>query len=238
MKSSILLPEAGNQAFLIWLRTKWKEYNPNTPLMVDIAKTVTDLRQFSNTMGDVSYPYAIMSVARVAIDTEKGGMSKRFHTIKGAVNSNTGRATMYRLTPVKVGLVMQFRTDNIEDIWNFVTLMYDTAPGPALTISETDSSFEFQCRANFTTDFDFPFESADNGNYMSIDTTIVMNSWMGTSEDVGVIRTVNVTVNDGTLFDNQLVIDEVDGKVYPIPLMKKEISYTDVFDSTKRKYER
>lgn len=228
----LYLSEAVASAFLTWLKEKWSRIS-DRPLGVAFCNSVEDIRGYSHQEA-ISYPYVVLAQAGVQLDTDRGGLSRRFGDIILGIDRARASALLGRLTPVKLGIGMAFRSDSRAEVETLLTLIYSSLPGPTLNLAFSDTGVVFRLRVSLPVDVDFSAASEDDGFRFTSELSVVLNSWMGSIRTTGLIRNIHVNVIDDTnLVNHELVYDENDDRKYPLPLVRRVISDTDRYNKTK-----
>lgn len=230
-----LLFKSTIRAFILWLENEWSQYS-DTKLGVALVRNMADLRSYERSTKELIYPFGLMALAQVSVNTERSGYGKRFQSIVTGVNTESHKAQVQHLTPVKVGLGMTFTTDDMNDMINFIQLCVDNAPGPTLVLQANGSGFAFESRVSISPDITVP--QADLGSpgkpYM-LEVSFVINSWMGMIVEQGLIKSVTATYKEATGPKLKTVsVDIVNGDVKDLSIQKLE--YTDLFDTSSKDY--
>jgi len=224
------LVSACQSAFGAWLRYKWTEYSSSS-LELNFVDYIEDIKSFTYKEGAPTFPYIVMANAGIQLDTDRGGLSRRFSPIEVGIDRESGKGRLFYGTPVKVGLGLEFRADDTNDVLSMITLLYNTSPGPSIVLQLNDTGFMFKLRAMYPTDMDFPVAKQEDGEYTKMSVAIVVNSWIGKMEEIGTIKRINVRLLDSTKI-SELQYDETVDKWVPSTLFEKEITPTTAFASS------
>lgn len=196
------LHQAIVSATVRWLSLKWYDFSVNAldrPLKVAVVDTPNAIRSFRRATGDdaLSYPFGLMTLVRLSLDTERGGFNKRFNNIGLSKDSRDVTAMVRSLTPVKMGLGLSLRTDRLDEVMAFSSMIFNHAPGPVLVIKD-NYSFQYESRLFFDTDIDITEpESSEDGKKFVINFVISANSWDGVITNTPLIRNMQVSFNEG-----------------------------------------
>jgi hypothetical protein len=234
LKTTLKLVDATLSAYQRWLRDTWAVYSKN-PLYVTTSDSVTSIKQLVYESNDVQYPTVILAPAGIQLNTDRAGLRSRYTSITGVKDYDKKTAVLYNLTPIKAGYGMQVRSDSMDDLMLFSSMIYQAMPGPSIIIQHK-GGFEFESKISFPTDLDITSNS-DPNKFFSIDMSIVFSSWLGIFDTVGLIDTLKFQYR---IFDTiktmELVYDE-DLKEYLPPVEQTQVStYTDSFDTSSPLY--
>jgi len=230
-----LLFKSTIRAFILWLENEWGQYS-DTKLGVALVRNMADLRSYERSVPELIYPFGLMALAQISVNTERGGFGKRFQSIVTGVDTETNKAQIQRLTPVKVGLAMTFTTDDMNDMLNFVQLCVDNAPGPTLVLQANGSGFAFESRVSISPDIAIPqADLGSPGKPFQLEVSFVINSWMGMIVQQGLIKSITATYKEATGPNLKTVsVDIANGDVQGLSV--QELNYTDPFDTASKNY--
>ena len=216
-------------AFMLWLENEWSRYDNNDSLNVALVPNVEYIRQYRR-LAQVEYPLGLMAMASINIDTEKGGFGKRFQNHERGRKQEDGTAFLANTTPVKVGCLFRFVSDNLDHILSLSSVFVDNNPGPSMVLKGNETGFRYECRVNINPDMEIPpLESGEDGKKYVIDTSIVMNSYMGRIRNAPLIKKIAVDYKT-TSRENTLNLDLNAGQV--IDLERRTLNYKQLFDTT------
>lgn len=217
------LVNACQMAFLQWLGTVWKRFSART-LTSEFVPSLDNLKAFTYSKGPPVYPFVLAAYAGIQLNTDWGGLNKRFAPIEAGRDMETGVGRHFIATPVRVGMGMQFRYDDDADVQSILTLLYSTAPGPSLVLAMADTGFQVMCRANYPPDLEPSISSSEDGKYGKLEISVVINSWMGQYHDASLIRRISVRTFDSMPTNGELQYDQELKRWYPIPVIEKEFT--------------
>lgn len=229
IESSLLL-KTSIAAFMRWLENEWTRYDDNDELNVGLVPNVEYLRQYAR-LSEVTYPFGLMTIAQISIDANKAGFGKRHISLETGRKPEDGTAYISNLTPVQTGCLFRFVTDNLDHVMSLSSIFIDNNPGPSLVLQGNATGFKFECRANINPDLDIPpLDSGEDGKKYVIDTTIIINSYMGRVHNVPLIKNVDIHYRESHNQTSSLSMDVKNGTV--IDLEKRTRSYLEMFDKT------
>lgn len=224
--------QAGINAYLNWYALMWTKYS-DRPLKTAFVPNVQDMRKAKDIMKDVKPPMLLASIARLEINEVMGGGAKKFHKIVTGIDQRKGTSVVRTLTPIRMGLLTNFRTDQGPDISKFIQMMLNSYPGTTFYF-EDDTGLRIACRVYVDSGADFPQSDISNaGDMFLLEPVVSMTTYIGTREDMGLIRDIRVTWSEGkggilTTMSKDLQT----GEFRKMDSEDTNIKYTDPFDST------
>lgn len=230
---NLFLSKACQSAFVMWMQNKWLQFRGNSErnLNLQIVPTLEDLKSFKHQQGNPTFPYGLIAVAGTQLNTDWGGYTRRFSHIMLGKDIESGLGRISQLVPIKLGYGMSFRSDDLNDLNDFLTLLYSTSPGPYLNLMMQETGFTIGFKTTYPPDMDFAFQSSEDGKYHKMDLSLVMNSWIGQYRDIGLIKTIIIKTYDKIPAEGKLELDTDDGEWYPKPLTEQEKTPATSFQS-------
>jgi hypothetical protein len=234
IETSIIV-QSSISAMVKWFEYNWlKHIDPaeyeTRKLDVVLTPSLTDLRQLKIIKdSSLTYPFCGISVARIAIDTEKAGYARR-HMISGiSRNLQDNSAYVRNLTPVKVGLAARFVSDNQADMYSLATMLINNSPGPSLVIRD-NQGFHYENRVFFDPEIEIPSQTSEtDGKYFNSEFVFSINSYVGTMSKQPLITNIKVDFLEGHGSVTQSIyLDIENGQVNS--LKEYNIRYSDLFD--------
>lgn len=217
-------------AFLLWLEVEWAKYTKEK-LSVSLVGNVADLRKIQDNTRTIRFPYVAVSLARIEINTDKGGLARRYNALTTSLDLARSKARVHRMTPVKIGFMAQFSTDNIDHVYTYASMLANNAPGPSFYL-EDDTGFRIESRVIYDTTFDIPqADISSPGDKFVVEVPAYVTSYVGTVEEIGLIREIKVSLVNGsdTIF-SKLQYDIKEKKINE--LQRFDLKYTDPFDKS------
>lgn len=222
-------PEAGILAFQTWWAEKWKNY-ASRKLTIGIIGNGVDLRKADDIWHTQQLPTMLITPARFEIDGERGGGAVRFRTLATGINEETGTVVLRKMAPVRMGLTCSFRTDNYKEVQAFAELLLNSYPGHTFYFQD-DTGFVVEARIYLDNGVDLPPMDVGNEDLFVIEMVISMTTYIGSREEKGLIRSIEVRFLEGTGAPNVTIgVDVNTGAV--IPLEDLSLTYTGPFDTT------
>lgn len=217
-----------------WLLNVWqKSWGDNDELLtVNVTRNSEDMRALKDDLGNTpSYPYSTITIGNIDIDTDKGGMSKKFIPVVTGRSENSDMITSTNMVPVKIGLGVNFRTDNLDQVLNLAHILVFNAPRIVLRLSN-DSGFVYECGVSIDPALVIP--QADMG-YVSkefrFEFTLILSTWFLREKAMGVIRQVRFEMVDSGGVTTPLgTFDEI------TKLTERRLNYRDLFDKNSNRY--
>jgi len=220
-----------------WFEKTWvSEYGEDEVLGVELMRSPDDLRSLNaeltaNKGKKLSYPYATMTITSVSPDADKGGMSKKHLPIVTDRSENSDNITLTNQIPVQVGLMLNFRTDNLEQVIRFAHLLMFSAPRVRLSLS-AQSGFTWHCGLSIDPNLTVP--QSDMGypsKEFNFETSLILSTWMLRERVAGVIREIRLDVVDSGGVSRPL-------NDFPTleHLIQRRTRYTDIVDPTSNRY--
>lgn len=223
-------PEAGIAAFQRWWAMQWQLY-ASSKLNVGIIGSTADLRRGNDIWHNQKLPTMLITPARMELNPDRGGGASRFQVLATGVDTTTGKVVIRRMAPVRMGLTCEFRTDDYKEVNAFTQMLINSYPGTVFFL-EDDTGFRVECRVYLDNGVDLPMQAIEQpGALFVLNMVISMTTVVGTREEQGLIRSIEVRFKEGTGPSNiTLSVDAETGKV--IDLEELELTYTGPFDST------
>lgn len=230
-----IIVQSSISAMARWFEYNWLQYvhedeKETRKLDIVLTPNLTDLRQIKITKDtNLTYPFCGLSVARIAIDTEKAGYSKR-HLISGIsrhVQDNS--AYVRNLTPVKVGIAARFVTDNQADMFSLATMLITNSPGPSLVIRD-NQGFHYENRVFFDPEVEMPSQTSEtDGKYFNGEFVFSINSYVGTMTKQSLITNLTVDFLNGNNSTTESISLNVENKEVT-QLETYSRKYSDIFN--------
>jgi len=220
--------QAGINAYLNWIKLLWPSYCKRN---IDTAfvGNVMDLRKAKDIMKEVRPPYLLVALARIELNTDMGGGAKRFHTINTGMDISRSKSVIRHMAPVRIGFVTRFVTDKGDETVSLASLFLNNYPGTVFYF-EDNTGLRIGCRLNLDSSVDLPqADIGGPGDLYAIEPVISLNTWIGTTKEQGLVKTIKVNLNEGTggvistisLDVENGLVQDLDGKI---------LKYTDPFD--------
>lgn len=227
--SSVFL-EASYMAMLQWIETEWKKYEPDKSekLLVASVGNLNDLRKTQDVTRQISYPYVLFAFARIEPFLERGALARRYNQEYMRM-PKASKAIVRNCIPVKLGFMLQFKTNNLQHVLRFSEMLINNLPGPTFYF-EDEHGFRVECKANFDPSFDLPqADISAPGDSYTIEIPAYVTSYTGITFEQGLIKQIRIRYAATTGgADTTCLVDIKDGKV--LQFEKFEINYTDIFD--------
>lgn len=224
--------DASYKAVMQWMELEWKNYwpDPDESLLIASVGNLQDLRKAQDATREIRFPYAFFAFAKVEPYLEKGALARRYNQEYIRL-PKAGKAIVRTCIPVKLGFMLQFKTNNINHILAFAQMMINNLPGPTFYF-EDENGFRVECKANFDPTFDIPqADSAGIGDTYSFEIPAFVSSYTGITFEQGLIKRVilRYAVASGSRLD-PVLLDIENGRVSNFG--KYEIDYKDIYDKT------
>lgn len=216
-----------------WLMLSWKNnFGDDDALQTEVVRNVDDLRTYAEqtNTSKIAYPFSMLLLTNIGPDPDKGSLSWKNKPLVTGRSENSDSVTLSNLVPVRIGLGLTVRTDNLGHILNLAHLLIFSAPKVQLNLSN-DTGFVFQCSLNIDPELTIP--SADlsfPSKEYRFDSTMFINTYLLRQKVQGVIRKVKFDMVDyrGTTALGEFeTLDE---------LVSRELKYTDIVDSASTRY--
>lgn len=235
-KPSIDLLLASLGMLSAWLSKSWEMYDARgSRLTVDLARSAEDARSLlrGSPDGEIRYPYCIGVLAALDADTARGAYSRKY--IDVVTNQDKENVQLENLTPVRLGVLLNFRSTSIEDVLRFAHIFITSAPRVAINLSDESTDFIFECGIELEGSVALP--QADMGHpakHFSYDTTAIITTYTGMIRNASVIKTISMDIVNKTHPSvNQIKLSDLED-LELIATNKKR--YTDLFDTTSQHY--
>ncbi|QXV74106.1 hypothetical protein [Rhizobium phage RHEph12] len=235
MKKEYVSPyiQAGIKAYIDWFSMEWKKYVPEKgrELIGVLLPNITDMRKEQDTKQKITNPRLKVALARIEQNGERGAAAKRYHATNTMIDRTAGRAIVRRLVPCRVGFVTNFVTDRADEVEKFAQMMLNNYPGPTFFF-EDDVGFRVECRCYLDQGVDFPqADSSGPGDLYTVEPVVSLTTYIGTVEETGLIRKINVRLNEAIGSILTTVHFDVDNGLVQA-LEPETLTYTGPFDST------
>lgn len=235
-KPSIDLLLASLGMLSAWLSNSWKQYDAKeSELTVDIARSLDDARSIlrGSPNGEIKYPYCIGVLVNLDADTSRGAYSRKLVDV--ITNQDRESVQIENLTPVRMGVMLNFRSTSIEDVLKFAHLQITNAPRVAIRLSDESTDFVFECGIEIEGSVALP--QADMGHpakHFSYDTTAIITTYTGMMRNASVIKSIRMDiVNKSNPSTGQIRLDSMEDLEV---LASTRKHYTDLFDPSSQHY--
>lgn len=184
-----------------WLQNKWNtEFQEDNDALPEIklVRSTDDLRTYKEESADnkLQYPLIMLILTSIGPDTDKGGFGKRFLSRQTGRTENNEQVEISNLLPVKLGLGLTLRTDDLDDLIKIAHILMFSAPKIVLRL-RNDLGFTFEISVNIDGELTIP--GADMGfpsKEFRFETSLFIQGYLIRSRMQGVIRKVVMDVVD------------------------------------------
>lgn len=222
--------EAGARAYLRWVQMLWTQYSKRQ-LKTAYVGNVDDMRKFKDVVKDVIPPLLSIAFVRLELDQTRGAGARKFNRVLTGIDRNRGKSVIRRLTPVRLGFTVRFKTDDGREAVSFAQMMLNAYPGMTFYF-EDNLNFRVACRLHLDEGYDLPPADISNaGDLYTMESVFSMDTYIGTVEEQGLIRSIQVRYSAGTGgVATTIFVDEATGKI--TELEESDLEYTGPFDKT------
>lgn len=228
--------EASFTAMLAWFEIEYKKYQPSNsePLTVAAVGNLQDLRKMQDVTRQIRFPYLAIAFAKLEPDLARGALARRFNKDYMRV-PNASKAIVRSVIPVKLGFMLQFKTNDLQHILRFAEMMINNLPGPTFFFEDA-YGFRVECKANFDPSFDLPQADISNpGDAYLVEIPASLTSYTGITFEQGLIHTIKVRYAAATGgIQSTTLVDIKDDKV--LQLEKYQVNYLELFDKDSPKW--
>jgi hypothetical protein len=235
-KPSIDLMMASLGGLSTWLSQAWLEYSEsNEKLNVDITRSIDDARAVMRGSPDqkIRYPYCIGVLVNIESDTSRGSYSRKRMDV--VTNRDKDLVQIENLIPVRLGLMLNFRSTSMNEVLKFAHLLILNAPRVSLKLSDEASDFIYECGIELDGNLSIP--SADMSHpdkQFSFETTAILTSYTGTIRNGSLIKNVVMS------FSNKINPSSSQIKIGDLSnledIASSRVHYLDLFDTNSPNY--
>ena len=177
---------------------------------------------------EIQYPYALFAFAKVEPYLERGALARRYNQ-EYMRTPKASKAIVRNCIPVKLGFMLQFKTNNLKHMLSFTQMMINNLPGPTFYF-EDEHGFRVECKANFDPSFDLPqSDNSTPGSAYVVEIPAFVSSYTGITFEQGLIKKILVRYTAATGGANTTtLLDIKDGRV--LQMDDYEVKYTDLFN--------
>lgn len=176
-------------------------------LAVAVVRSLDDLKSFSKTQTEklkLDFPFIQLVIASYAIDLPK---SKSKLDLKIA-NDETGKTTLLRKLPIKLGIGARFQSDSQEEILNFchgLALAY-----PSVSFELNYGNFKHPVNIQIEPQYTIPSASLSApGDPFILETTFILSLIEGDMSTMPSIKTINMNISDISIGLDDKVIETI-----------------------------
>jgi hypothetical protein len=181
---------------------------------------------------NLSYPFALYSIAEIALDGTRGTGLRKNHAFEGYVTKKyreAGIALVENLRPVTVGLAMNFRTDSMDTVISLAHVLLMAAPKVQFSMMINDD-FEVQTSMAIDPTITIPQTNMDSpGESFQYEAVLTLNTYIGYSETKHLIKKIAF---------NRLIDTEKEPFFAGTPEedLKYSYTYVDLYDRDSRMF--
>lgn len=216
-----------------WLMISWqKNFGTDDALQTEVVRNTDDLRTYAEqtNTSKIAYPFSMLLLTNIGPDPDKGAFSRKNIPIVTGRSENSDSVTISNVVPVRIGLGLTVRTDNLGHVLNLAHILIFSAPKVQLNL-RNDAGFVFQCSLNIDPELTIP--SADlsfPSKEYRFDTTLYINTYLLREKVQGVIRKIKFEMVDYRGTTELGEFDTLD------TLVSRELNYTEIVDTASTRY--
>ena len=242
-RSGIL--KATLSAFLTWLSEEFSNYGDDA-LKVYLTRNITDMRQPGRLRKErasdeapvqgqdhrdtVEYPMMRVSLGEISIDGERSGFKKNRANNGVIVGMDREQNLAYTdsMLPVKVSLGARIDTTDLDQLLIIAHMLLLANPKVVFTFLSESGTVPIETSVTFDPSLTIPqADLGSPGSPYSLETTFVMNTYIGVITRQRLIRSIDVQyVNPRSLHTKTLMVDKLQANIFELETMHEY----DLFD--------
>lgn len=233
-KNDLSSIKVATAAFMQWLSQSWSSHfgDDRPPLPIYFARNPDDLRSMKPQIdGKLSYPFAITTWTLISQDDRKAAAARRFTPPRVTDRSQQeSHVELTTLIPLRLGLGLQFRTDNLDQVIDFANIYMRAAPIFSIHLVSSESGLREEYAITLEPELQVPVADGEQGKEFRYDTTVSINCNLKVRRYQGVIRKVRLEIYNQHMnqqtwqFENLLI------------MVEDAFAYTDLFDVNNERY--
>ena len=223
------------------MMSAWIDYWPNEEkLRVVQVRSADDLRSTEEALerretepkSGIQYPYGNLILTNISPVPEMGSFSKKNIPIVTNRSDNSGKVVISNAIPVKLGIGLSVRSDNLSHIIKLAMILMFSAPKITLMLQAEDSGFTYNVMLDIDPEMAIPqADMGHPGKEFRFDSTIILTTYMVRSRTQGVIREIRFGIADATGQNISEVIHKFESLDV---LLNTRLKYTDIVIATPR----
>lgn len=176
----------------------------------------------------LKYPFMGLVLGQLGLDPHRAGYKKNHFTNGRMIGKDTDKNTAYFEShrPVKVTVGATLETDDIQEIIQYATMLFEIGPRIALSVQSEETGHVTEFGLQFDMDLTIPpADSSTTGDPYRFEHTLTLDTYTGIASTLPLIRNVKVSAKIGTRVEDTVFnIDDMQ------PIILKQLRYYELFD--------
>ena len=198
--------EMSKAGLRFWIEREWKNRIEAPNINVVYAPTLDAFRQAGIDDGKPGVvnrdQLPILSMILASVQDRNAPFlpwpSQTFGFV-AAKNPTRTSARVEKLRPVEVGIGIRFRASDEEVVLAFAEMLLSWVPNQRFDIENQKTGTIIECAIKVEPNVSLPTPSMGTpGDFRDLETTLILETWMGWSETVGLVRSVETRLKEGT----------------------------------------
>lgn len=220
--------------FMQWLSQTWVSHfskQDRSPLTVFHVRSPEELRSLRPQLDGkpLQFPFAMITWLSLGLDDRKAAAAQRSRPPVVIDRSRqNSHVTLAVNIPIKLGLGLQFRSDNLEQVVDFANLYLTHSPIFAMELIDNNTGVLENYTVNLEPELSIPAQGEKSE--FRFESTVSINCSLSRTHDQGVIKEIRLSVyNQHSLYD-QWSFSGLDN------LVTDAYRYTELFDTQNPRY--